>query len=155
MHEMLGNQYFMARNYHRAAENLEKALLKEPKNKAVRRKLIVCYTQLGEVEKALTTFISLIKEDIDFVINTDPIDDDCPCTELVFDLEKKISNKSPSVNDFIILGILWLYCNVQRSWDYFQKAAQLIPDDPRIKSVLSILKTRINVNNSLNLKEDA
>ncbi len=144
MYEMLGNQYFLARNYSRAAENLEKALRKNPRNKRVRRKLIICYTQLGEVEKALNTFISLIKEDVDFVINTDPIDDDCPCSELVFDLERKVAERGESLNDLIVLGILWLYCNVDRSWNYFLQASRMNPDEARIKSVLSILKPRID-----------
>ena len=144
MHEMLGNQYFLARNYSRAAENLEKALVKFPRNKRIRRKLIICYTQLGEVEKALNTFISLIKEDIDFIINTDPIDDDCPCSELVFDLERRMSEKGESFNDLVVLGMLWLYCNIERSWNYFQQAARTQPDNPKIKSVLSMLKPKID-----------
>ena len=68
MSEMLGNQYFLARKYSLAAEQLEKALFNDPGSKGIRRKLVVCYTQTGDIDKALQLFLSLIKEDIDFVI---------------------------------------------------------------------------------------
>ena len=69
MSEMLGNQYFLARNYSGAAQELEKVLREDSKNKAIRRKLIVCYTQIGEIQEALSLFLSLAKEDIGFIIN--------------------------------------------------------------------------------------
>ena len=68
MSEMLGNQYFLARNYSRSASELYKALKSDVRSKPIRRKLVICYTQIDEIGKALDTFISLIKEDVDFVI---------------------------------------------------------------------------------------
>ena len=56
MDEMLGNHYFLSRNYGRAAELLDKALRVDPKNKPMRRKLIICFAQTGRVDKALTIF---------------------------------------------------------------------------------------------------
>ena len=60
MSEMLGNQYFLARNYDGAAHELAGALLKDAKNKFIKRKLIVCYNQIGQIQKALELFLSLI-----------------------------------------------------------------------------------------------
>ena len=77
--EMLGNQYFLARNYESAAKNLQYALNIDPLNKAVRKKLVICYSQTGEIQKALNVFYNLIEEDIDYLINTDIVSDDCPC----------------------------------------------------------------------------
>lgn len=152
MHEMLGNQCFLARNYLRAAENLEKALWKTPGNKLVRRKLIICYTQIGKIENALQTFLALIKEDIDFIMNSNPVDDDCPCSELVFDMERKYINEIRSLDANLVLGMLWLYCDLNRSFEYFKIAQLLNKQDSAIKSVLTILsaKKKHLLNNSNN-----
>ena len=81
--EMLGNQYFIARKYESAAISLRQALLDNPNNNAVKKKLILCYTQLGEVKKALHLFKELIEADIDLIIDTDTKEDFCPCPELI------------------------------------------------------------------------
>ncbi len=143
MSEMLGNQYFLARNYSSAATELEKALSKEPKSKPIRRKLIVCYTQIGHVHQALQTFLSLVKEDPDYIINTNPIDDDCPCAELVFDMEKKLLSNTDSLDCHLMLGMLWLYCDVQKSVSYFQKAQEMDRQNPLIKSITALLSVRL------------
>ena len=137
----------MARNYSSATFHLERALQVHPGNKAIRRKLIICYTQLGEIERAFDTFVSLIKEDIDYIINTDPISDDCPCPEIVFNLEDNLHGKQASFTDNLVLGMLWLYCNTERAWDYLHKALVQKPDHSKIKSALSIIKTRIPTTN--------
>ena len=148
MYEMLGNQYFMARNYAKAAENFVTALKDAPKNKPMRRRLIICYTQTGETDKALEVFLTLIKEDADYSIDTDPVDDDCPCPELVFDIEARLPENPVKKNMMTILGILWLYCDVTRSLKYFQDALERDPENANLKSVLAILNAKINHNSN-------
>jgi pentatricopeptide repeat protein len=148
MDEMLGNHYFLSRNYGRAADLLEKALRDDPKSKPIRRKLIICFAQTGHVDKALSVFLSLIKEDIDFVINTDPVDDDCPCPELVFDMEHGNSNIQPSLDTNLVLGMMWLYCNLHKSHEYFVEAAAMDNDDKMIKSILALLDARLEQENA-------
>ena len=143
MDEMLGNHYFLARNYARAADLLEKALRSDPKNKGMRRKLIICFAQTGHIDKALTVFLSLIKEDIDFIINTDPVDDDCPCPELVFEMEHSIVESRHSLDTTLVLGILWLYCNVHKSLEYFSQAVKIDNNNKIIKSILALLSARL------------
>lgn len=143
MSEMLGNHYFLIRNYVGAAQELEKALRKEPGNKFIRRKLIICYTQIGRVQKALDLFLSMIKEDADFIIKTNPVDDDCPCPELVYDMEKVCYSNQESCDFCLILGMLWLFCNVKKSISYFEKARKLDPDNKNTKSILSLLESHI------------
>lgn len=143
MFEMLGNQLFMVRNYSRATEMLEKALWRKPENKAVRRRLIICYTQIGAVDKALDTFISLIEEDIEYVINTVPTDDDCPCTELVFDMEDKLNQNVNSIDFHLILGMLWLYCDISNSKYYFNQAQKLDPENPKIKRIIKFINSHL------------
>ena len=148
MDEMLGNHYFLSRNYGRAAELLEKALRDDPKSKPIRRKLIICFAQTGHVDKALAVFISLIKEDIDFIINTDPVDDDCPCPELVFEMEHGNANFEDSLDTNLVLGMLWLYCNLQKSIEYFSHAAQIDHENNMIKSVLALMEVRMEKENA-------
>lgn len=143
MYEMLGNQFFLARNYQKAADQLEKALGKSPGNKAIRRKLIICFIQTGQVEKALQVFLSLIKDDIRFIMDVDPVADDCPCVELVYDLEKRVDPEHPSFRDLTALGMLWLYCNPERSRAYFQKALRCEPDNPVVKSILALINIQL------------
>ena len=143
MSEMLGNQYFLARNYARAASELFEALKSDARNKSIRRKLIICYTQIDEIRKALDTFISLIKEDLEFVIKTDPISDDCPCPELVFDMEQKLENNHKSMDFNLILGMLWLYCNEEKSAYYFNRVLQMDPDYTKVKIILTLLNSRV------------
>lgn len=142
MSEMLGNQYFLARKYGQAEKELEAALAKKPGHKGIRRKLIVCHTQTGAIQKAMVQFLSLITEDIDFIINTDPIADDCPCPELVFDLEKQKEENKLSPDYFAILGMLWLFCDLTRSIRYFHSAQELAPEDVMFKTILTYLKAR-------------
>ncbi|MEG8990835.1 tetratricopeptide repeat protein [Ignavibacteria bacterium 4148-Me] len=140
---MLGNYHFLTRDYPSAKEELENYLLLYPDNKRVKKKLIICYTQVNELEKAMDLFYSLVKEDIDFIINTNPETEDCPCPDLV----KKIENEKPeylSEYDLSLeLGILWLYCNGEKSVQYFEKAYNLNAEDKRIPSVISKIKSRL------------
>lgn len=120
MSEMLGNQYFMARKYTDALAELEPCLAEDPQNKSIKRKLVICYTQTGKNQKAMDLFIELVDQDIEFILTADPIKDDCPCNELVENLEKQ---NLPENGEFYTLsGILWLYCDLQSSIDVFEKA---------------------------------
>ena len=142
MSEMLGNQYFLGRDYAKAAAELNEALKADLNNKGIRRKLVICFTQIGDIGKALDTFISLIKEDIEFVINTDPISDDCPCPELVFDMEQKLENSQNSIDFNLILGMLWLYCNVDKSLYYFNRVLQIDSEFSKVKIILALINAR-------------
>ncbi|NIA30446.1 MAG: hypothetical protein GWP06_11115 [Actinobacteria bacterium] len=145
MSEMLGNQYFIARNYWGAAEELEEALVSDPRNKMIRKKLIVCYNQTGKIRKALDVFQSLVRDDIDFIINTDPVEDDCPCGELVYDAEKLLSEDRQSVDTLLRLGMLWLFCDKKKSREYFEKALKAEQNSTAIKTVLTALSSHNGV----------
>jgi tetratricopeptide (TPR) repeat protein len=141
MNEMLGNQYFMARRYAEAANELEKSYKIDPRNKGIRKKLIVCYTQMGKVNLAWELFIDLISEDLEFILNTDPVNDDCPCFELV---EKQIyieKFKLESRDILIIKGIIWLYCDINKSLSVFEELNTLYQKDPKVNKVIKMLKS--------------
>jgi pentatricopeptide repeat protein len=138
VNEMLGNQYFMARDYAAAERELAPALTKNPISKPIRRKLIICYTQLGEISKALDMFNELIHQDIEFVIKADEILDDCPCPELL-DNKEHVYLQSESEDNFLILGMLWLYCDIENSIKYFSKALEIDPKNELIRITLDCI----------------
>jgi len=139
MYEMLANQYFLARRYAQACEVYEKVLEKRPKDKFILRKLIICYTQIGEIKKALDVFISCLEDDIECIVKIDPIADDCPCPELVAELEKKLASNLNSLDFHLMLGMLWLYCDMKKSIEYFLKAQQLDPENAMVKYIILLI----------------
>jgi len=139
MSEMLGNQYFMTRKYSLAADELKKALSKDPTNKWIRRKLIICEIQNGDINKALDLFVSLVEEDVAFIIYADPIIDDCPCPELVYDMEEKFYDNKNSLDYHLKLAMIWLYCNVKKSLHYFNLSLNIDRDNKLIKKIINHL----------------
>ena len=143
MHEMLGNQYFMTRNYLGAAEVFANVLKEDPNNLNAKKKMIVSLTQIGKYEKAAQLFTELISDNPDLIINTDPVKDDCPCYELVDRLEDITKLNDESFTTLQTLGILWLYCDINKSVNYFRKAKELKPTDKNINTVLNILEKKL------------
>ncbi|MCB0732034.1 MAG: hypothetical protein KDC88_13475 [Ignavibacteriae bacterium] len=146
MNEMLGNQYFMARNYMEAANTFQSVLHDEPNNLNAKKKLIISLTQVGKYSKSLDLFFDLINENIDFIVDTDPIKDDCPCAELVNNLELVTKYGTHSLTTLQTLGILWLYCDINKSVEYFEKALQVKPNDEKTNAILYILKKKLSDN---------
>lgn len=146
---MLGNKYFLARNYQNAAMNFQDTLKSNPVNKAVRKKIIICYSQVGQIQKAFENFYILVKEDIDFIINTDIVADDCPCPELTAKYDKILPYENESFDLKLMLAMLWLYCDTQKSLDYFNGILAENPTDSRIKEITYLIEKKINPNNKL------
>lgn len=136
---MLANQYFLARRYAEAVEAYEKVLEKCPKDKFIRRKLIICYIQIGELQKALDAFLSCLEEDIECIVTIDPVADDCPCPELVIELEQKLHVNLNSLDFHLMLGMLWLYCDGKKSLEYFFKAQQIDPENDVVKHIILLI----------------
>lgn len=147
MSEMLGNQYFLARKFCEALTELEEALNRDPLNKSIRKKLIICYIKTNQLDKAVTHFIHLIKEDVHFIINTDPILDDCPCPEIIYELENTLETKD-AIERNIALGMLWLYCDLSISIKYFLE----LPPSDEIRFILNKLNESNNQTNSTELQ---
>ena len=141
MCEMLANQYFLARRYTQACNVYEKVLLKRPKDMFIRRRLIICYTQIGEIKKSLEVFISCLEDDIECITKIDPVAEDCPCPELVTDLEKKLANNLNSLDFHLMLGMLWLYCDVDKSIEYFIKSQNIDSESPTVNYILLLINS--------------
>ena len=147
--EMLGKKYFLARNYQGAAQNLQYVLSLNPINKGARKKIIICYTQTGEIKKAFENFYILVKEDINYIINTDPVADDCPCPDLVSKYGKVFPYENDSFDMKLMLGMLWLYCDVEKSIVYFKAIDGTNIADLRIREILELIE---NNSKSINKK---
>ena len=143
MNEMLGNQYFMARNYLGAANAFQEVLKEDPSNINARKKLIIAFTQIGKFTQAVDLFTKFISENIDSILETDPIKDDCPCPELVHNLEHLTTHGSVSFTTYETLGVLWLYCDINKSIEYFNKALSLKPKDDIVNGILILLNKKL------------
>ncbi len=147
--EMLGNKYFLARNYKGAAENFQHTLQTDPINKAIRKKLIICYTQIGQIQKALENFYMLAKEDINFIMETDIVADDCPCPELIDKYGSVFPYEKDSFDLKLMLAMLWLYCDAKKSLEFFKRILVEKPSDARIKEIVSFIERKIKSTNTL------
>lgn len=136
MSEMLGNQYFMARNYSAAQKEFEEVLSKYPENRSAKKKLVVCYTQTGKLKEAFSFFNDLVRTDIEFIIKTDPIKDDCPCPELTAKLQSHSDDISNSYEHNLSMGIIWLYCDVNHSLKYFTLLHESDPNNSDIENII-------------------
>jgi tetratricopeptide (TPR) repeat protein len=148
MREMLGNQYFLARNYPAAQIEFEEAFLKQPGNISIKKKLVICYTQTGKLKEAIKLFSELVNENIEFIINTDPALDDCPCPELIDKIEKHNHQTESSFDHLLTLAIIWLYCDENKSLEYFQKLQTLEPNNSLISNSIKKIERFILTHNS-------
>lgn len=147
--EMLGNKYFLARKYKNAAENFQYTLQTDPINKSVRKKLIICYTQIGQINKAFENFYILAKNDISFIIDTDIVADDCPCPELIDKYGSVFPYEKDSFDLKLMLAILWLYCDAKKSLEFFKRILIEKPGDSRIREIVSSIESNIKLTNTL------
>jgi hypothetical protein len=152
MSEMLANHYFLNRNFLSAKSIYERILEKDSTNKAIIKKLIICDVTTGEIDKALDLFLALIKTDINFIINTKTDADDCPCQYLIPEIENQEKLFKTEIEKTAALGILWLFCSLEKSIDYFKKAEMTDPKEERLKVITSILVNKLisNKPNSIN-----
>ncbi len=122
MSEMLGNRYFLARQFDKALQYFETALSESPDNNRIKKRLIICYIHVGQIERALSFFYDIVKIDPFIIINTDPYYDDCPCLDMIPGWETKLNKDRPKSDLYETLGMLYLFCDKDKSIIYFRKA---------------------------------
>lgn len=144
MKEMLGNQFFMARNYPAAQKEFEEVYLTKPGNISVKKKLLICYTQTGKLKEAIKLFCEIINEDLEIILKTDPVKEDCPCPELIEKIERQIHPENESYELLLILAIIWLYCDEKKSLEYFNKLHEIDPESKVVSSAIQIIRNYIS-----------
>lgn len=142
---MLGNRYFIARQFSKAIDHLEKSISYSTNPDKIKKKLVICYIQTGNIERALFHFHDLIRKDPKIIIDTDPYHDDCPCHEIIPNWEKHTKYEEPSTGYFESLAMLYLYCDLEKSIQYFQLAVQDTKYKTIISSILKILTKNIPI----------
>lgn len=135
---MLGNQYFMLRKYLAASKEFEEALQRDCNNYSVMKKLIICYTQINRPNEAMSLFYQLISRDMEIIINTDQIADDCPCPGLIGDVEAGTLKYEDNFIINCMLGILWLYCDVSVSLRYLKQALDMEPGETLLNKIITV-----------------
>ena len=138
MNEMLANQYFITRQYEMATQKLEEALAVNPTSKSIKKKIVICYIQINQIYEAFRIFSTLVEEDIFVIINTDIVADYCPCPDLIFEYENELKISDNFVQ-CLILGMLWLYCDLDKSIEYFE----LIKGECKQKINIDTILTRL------------
>lgn len=139
---MLANQYFMARRYQDALPILEQVILSQPENITAKKKLIICLAQNCKADRCLKLFYELIRTDINSILNTDPERDDCPCPELIYDYENSARQYDDLNERTILLGVLWLFCDLEMSIKYFKKAIEADRENQMLNSIYTILTSK-------------
>ncbi|MBN2008716.1 hypothetical protein JW960_05180 [candidate division KSB1 bacterium] len=143
MSEMLANQYFMARKYKQACDLFEQEIARGVTNKSIRSKLIICYIQAGQVIDAWKIFVGLVAEDVEFIIKLDPIRDDCPCPDLVFELGNGVIKNQNNADYYLTSGMIWLYCDAKKSLTYLKDALAIDPQNQTIAGTISIINSYV------------
>jgi hypothetical protein len=140
MSEMLANHYFMIRDFAKAVNTYESLNIKPGISKAIRKKMIICYVRTFQIEKALAEFCRLVEEDITFISKTDLKADDCPCPEIISEIENdEIHFVTPQKD--LVMGILWLYCDHKISLKYLDDYLKTNPNDSEVNKACQIIKT--------------
>ncbi|HID38853.1 MAG TPA: tetratricopeptide repeat protein [Calditrichaeota bacterium] len=145
MSEMLGNRYFLARQFDKALQYFETALEQAPDNYRIKKRLIICYVYVGQIERALSFFYDIVKVDPFIIINTDPYYDDCPCLDMIPDWESRLNGEASKKEIYETLGMLYLFCERKKSIEYFRKAL----NETSYKATINSILKRLNALNTM------
>lgn len=144
MSEMLGNHYFLSRNFSQAINAYSSAFQNVFPDKVI-KKLIICYITQGDIDVAEEYFLKLIKSNPSIIINTEITDEECPCLDIINNLENK-SHSLRSIEDYIGLGILWFYYDTSMAQKYFDRAQNIDTKNKFIQEIQEIIKNKLSLN---------
>lgn len=150
MLEMLANNYFIIRNYAKAKEvflQLPESLREDSR---VLKKLVLCEIFLSRPYNALGYLLSILRRDPAIIVKTDIDTEDCPCRDLIIELEERTGYGEGDERKTLSLAMLWLYCDLDRAVKYLY----MIPEGDGKPGILEF-KYIINnyINNTINLPE--
>lgn len=140
MNEMLGNQYFLAGRYKEASTQFEKALLFDPENNVVKKKLILCLIHENELRLAVKMFAKLVQKNISVLTDNTIKIDNCPCRQIIYEIENGIRNLSDS-DKSLALGMLWLYCDIRESKKYFNTLYHIEPENNTYNNINKVINS--------------
>jgi hypothetical protein len=142
MSEMLGNHHLLVRNFKEAQIEFEEALLDDPQNDFIKKRLIICYTLTAKLEKALDLFLTLLLHHGKIFDCHDPFLEKNLCQEIILEYENYWKNLLDVEEYNLGLGILWFFCNTDVSIQCFRKADRLDFTDDKIKRILHMINAQ-------------
>jgi len=135
MNEMLANQYFISERFKEASYQYDEVLKLHPENHLAKKKLVLCQIKLGEIARALKLFDELIKSNIDTIFKNEICICTQICKDMIFEFESFNSNLDPKER-YLILGMLWTYCDFKIAKRFFQKLYKMLPNDENLLTTI-------------------
>lgn len=123
---MLANQYFISERYQEASYQYGEVLKKHPENYLVKKKLVLCYIKTGEIDNALKLFTELTKSNVNIIFKNEISIYPQICKDMIYEIENFNSNFTQK-EKYLILGILYMYCDFKIAEEHFQKLQKMIP----------------------------
>jgi len=124
-----------------AAREFERALANSSHPKGIKKKLIICYTENSEIDKALTLTSEMIREDMSCLTAANAMESDSHCLELISVMEKHFLVER-RLQQCLALAILWLFIDPLQSIRYFEFARTIDSNDDRVSDILALLDKR-------------
>lgn len=143
---MLANNYFIVRDYAKAKETFLRLPEELRDDCRVMKKLILCEIFLSEPRKALDYLLVILRRDPEIIVKTDIDTEDCPCRDLIIELEERTGYSDGDERNVLSLAMLWLYCNVNRAIDYLN----LIPGTEQKPGIMEF---KFLINHYINNKQ--
>ncbi|GAB4133056.1 MAG: hypothetical protein Fur0015_06360 [Ignavibacteriales bacterium] len=115
---MLGNYYFLIQQYSEAAEEYEKCIKGKNVNPFIKKKFILSLIKQEKFQEAIHSYYRIItKKDLSIYISS-PKSDQIVCRELIEEFTKNTTFLPPE-EKHRILGIIWSFCDSQKSKEHF------------------------------------
>ncbi|MBI2419036.1 MAG: hypothetical protein HYV28_14285 [Ignavibacteriales bacterium] len=111
------------------------------------KKLIICYTQTNKTKLAVSLLKDTIQKNISSIIGSIRNEDDCPCMGLIGQIETGFVVYPDEIEKHTVLGILWLYCDIVTSIQYFKMGLNQEPKNEQINSILQLIETHYQNSN--------
>ena len=140
MSEMLGNRYFMARQFALALPHLQTAVEKAPGNARARQKLVVCYLAADMLNAALSHFIRLFDQAPTLALMADPDMEICPCRELLASFSQTMAGRQRTARDYLTLGLLRASSDLPQAIDDLQRARDMTGEFTTLSDLIGRLE---------------
>lgn len=141
---MLGNQYFMARNFREAIHHFEKASKKHPDDLQLAQKYVICLAVNEQVDAAASEFLRILRCCPSVILTSQNLDPDCPCPEILAKWSLEPPARFDRFHYLTALGILAVFCKRELALAYFCKAREIKPTNAAVREIVEIISTEID-----------
>ena len=147
MCEMLGNHFFLLKEYDNAKHIYEELLNSSKFNISIKIKLILCLIATNKIKKAFSIFYDLIINNSWVLLNSDLVINKNICSEMIYSSKKNINNFKKKSDFFMVLGMLYAFVDTNYSIRYFRILKNITKNKNKYKYRNLILTILIIKNN--------